>query len=139
MALSPKKRFYILERDGFACRYCGRTPPEAHLEVDHVIPKLSGGSDEFDNLVTACFECNRGKKDARDYTHLYEIVNDIFSNGLAYGVALQMGDMVANAGRPSPPVGVYEATTLLLDFFRERCDPKELEREDRRHAALLEA
>ena len=33
------------------------------LEVDHVHPRSKGGSDSEDNLVTACFDCNQGKKD----------------------------------------------------------------------------
>ncbi len=33
------------------------------LEVDHVQPVASGGQNNDDNLVTACFDCNRGKSD----------------------------------------------------------------------------
>lgn len=54
-------RFEIFKRDDFQCRYCGKRSPEAILEVDHVLPRASGGTDDYDNLVTACFECNRGK------------------------------------------------------------------------------
>lgn len=55
------KRFRILERDGFACRYCGRRPPAVVLEVDHVMPRCLGGSDDPTNLVAACEDCNAGK------------------------------------------------------------------------------
>ncbi len=61
MALSKKLRFEVFKRDGFACQYCGRTPPSAILEVDHFIAVSAGGSDSEDNLLTACFDCNRGK------------------------------------------------------------------------------
>jgi hypothetical protein len=54
-------RFEIFKRDAFTCRYCGSKSPEAILEVDHVIPRVGGGSDDADNLVTACYACNRGK------------------------------------------------------------------------------
>lgn len=54
-------RFDVLARDGFACRYCGRCAPEVRLHVDHVHPRSRGGSDELDNLVTACERCNLGK------------------------------------------------------------------------------
>lgn len=60
-ATSKTLRFEIFKRDQFMCRYCGRTPPEAVLEVDHVIPVVDGGPTEEENLVTSCFECNRGK------------------------------------------------------------------------------
>ncbi len=61
MPITPKKRYQILERDWFSCKYCGRKPPFVMLEVDHIIPKSKGGGDAVDNLLTTCFECNRGK------------------------------------------------------------------------------
>lgn len=62
MAISKKTRFEVFKRDGFQCAYCGKTPPEVSLEVDHVDPKSKGGSDDVNNLLTACFDCNRGKR-----------------------------------------------------------------------------
>lgn len=60
-SLSKKVRFEVFKRDSFACQYCGRTPPVVVLEVDHIIPVASDGCDSEDNLITACFDCNRGK------------------------------------------------------------------------------
>lgn len=54
-------RFEVFKRDSFTCRYCGVGSPQAILEVDHVHPKSAGGTDDLENLVTACFQCNRGK------------------------------------------------------------------------------
>lgn len=59
--LSKKKRFDVFKRDSFTCQYCGATPPTVTLEVDHIHPIAQGGIDDIDNLVTACFNCNRGK------------------------------------------------------------------------------
>jgi hypothetical protein len=61
MAISPKTRFEVFKRDNFTCRYCGRKTPQVVLEVDHIIPVSKGGTDDMDNLVTSCWECNRGK------------------------------------------------------------------------------
>ncbi len=61
MALSKKKRFEVFKRDGFTCQYCGQRPPEVVLEVDHITPKSKGGDGDPLNLITACFDCNRGK------------------------------------------------------------------------------
>lgn len=61
MGLSPKVRFTVFARDKFTCQYCGRKTPQVILEVDHVTPRSEGGTDEPTNLVTSCFECNRGK------------------------------------------------------------------------------
>lgn len=61
--ISRRMRFEIFKRDSFTCQYCGGTPPSKILEVDHVVPVSKGGKDERHNLVTSCFECNRGKAD----------------------------------------------------------------------------
>jgi hypothetical protein len=61
MSLSVRTRFEVFKRDRFTCSYCGKHPPEVLLEVDHIHPIAAGGSDELDNLTTACVDCNRGK------------------------------------------------------------------------------
>ena len=61
MSLSLKTRFEIFKRDSFTCRYCGKKSPETILEVDHVEPISNGGGNDEMNLVTSCFDCNRGK------------------------------------------------------------------------------
>lgn len=54
-------RFEIFKRDKFTCQYCGAHPPAVILEVDHIVPVAEGGGNEDENLVTSCFNCNRGK------------------------------------------------------------------------------
>ena len=54
-------RFAVFKRDGFVCQYCGAVPPKVLLEVDHIIPVCEGGGNDEANLITACFDCNRGK------------------------------------------------------------------------------
>jgi HNH endonuclease len=65
--IGKKLRFEVFKRDGFTCVYCGAQPPGVILHVDHVIPRANGGSDDIDNLVTACDGCNLGKG-ARELT-----------------------------------------------------------------------
>lgn len=59
--LSKRTRFEVFKRDGFVCQYCGQHPPDVMLEVDHISPVAEGGTNDEENLVTACFNCNRGK------------------------------------------------------------------------------
>lgn len=59
--LKKSLRFNVFKRDAFCCQYCGATPPNVVLEVDHIHPVSQGGKDTIDNLLTACFDCNRGK------------------------------------------------------------------------------
>lgn len=60
-SLSKRLRFEIFKRDGFKCLYCGATPAQKVLRVDHVTPVAEGGADDPINLVTSCFDCNAGK------------------------------------------------------------------------------
>lgn len=59
--INSKKRFEILKRDWFRCMYCGRTWRDVTLEVDHIIPKSKWGTDDMENLITCCRECNQWK------------------------------------------------------------------------------
>ena len=61
VAMSVNLRFTILRRDEYTCQYCGRSAPEVELEIDHRIPVADGGTDDPDNLVAACVDCNAGK------------------------------------------------------------------------------
>ncbi|WP_225784478.1 HNH endonuclease [Xenophilus sp. Marseille-Q4582] len=59
--VSKKTRFEVFKRDAFTCQYCGAHPPGVLLHVDHIHPVAEGGTNEIDNLVTACEPCNAGK------------------------------------------------------------------------------
>lgn len=57
-----KLRFQVFTRDKFRCIYCGGSSEQGNvLEIDHLIPRSKGGTDDLDNLVTACSTCNQGK------------------------------------------------------------------------------
>lgn len=60
-SLSKKTRFEVFKRDGFVCQYCGAHPPEVVLHVDHIDAVAAGGTNDIDNLITACEPCNAGK------------------------------------------------------------------------------
>lgn len=56
----------VFEEVGVACcQACGwRTPPMFRdpykcLEIHHVLPRVRGGGDQFDNLVLLCGSCHR--------------------------------------------------------------------------------
>ena len=61
-AIPPKKRWKIMQRDGFRCVKCGKGINDTDcLQVDHIIPVTKEGTNEEDNLQTLCWECNIGK------------------------------------------------------------------------------
>jgi len=63
--IRQEKRLAIYLRDGCACAYCGAAVETgAQLTLDHLRPVSKGGSNEAQNLVTACVSCNsaRGRR-----------------------------------------------------------------------------
>jgi len=63
--VSKKTRFEVFKRDNFSCQYCGAHPPKVVLECDHIEPVSKGGTNDIYNLITSCFDCNRGKSDTK--------------------------------------------------------------------------
>lgn len=51
----------VMRRDRQQCQYCGAT--HGDMTVDHVIPKVRGGQETWENLVCACMPCNTKKGD----------------------------------------------------------------------------
>lgn len=60
-AISKKIRFELFKRDNFKCQYCGASAPDVILEPDHIHPVSKGGDNDLMNLITSCYDCNRGK------------------------------------------------------------------------------
>ncbi len=55
-----KLRNFIFKRDNYTCKYFGERGKK--LECDHIYPVSLGGDHSEENLVTACFKCNRSKR-----------------------------------------------------------------------------
>lgn len=53
-------------QNGTRCVYCGA---DTDISIDHMLPRIKGGSDISDNLVCACKTCNssKGKKDLMEW------------------------------------------------------------------------
>ena len=54
-------RVNIYARDGYRCQYCGDKCTTDELTYDHVIPRTKGGLTNWENIVSACYLCNRDK------------------------------------------------------------------------------
>lgn len=54
----------ILLRDRFTCQYCGGKFAAEELTYDHVIPREAGGKTEWENILSACVECNKRKRNS---------------------------------------------------------------------------
>jgi len=62
--INLRLRFTVLQRDGFSCRACGKSPAKdkgIELHVDHIVPWSLDGETVVDNLQALCSSCNFGK------------------------------------------------------------------------------
>jgi len=60
-------RYDVLARAKGRCEACGVTVQEMAIEVDHIVPRNKGGTDDPSNLQALCYRCNAQKRD-RDAT-----------------------------------------------------------------------
>ena len=54
----PLTRRNIMHRDNYTCQYCGK---KNDLTIDHIIPRSKGGRTTWQNVITACAQCNLAK------------------------------------------------------------------------------
>jgi len=62
--INRQVRTHVRKRAHNLCEYCHLhqdDSPWASLHVEHIIPKVHGGTDELDNLALACIDCNLHK------------------------------------------------------------------------------
>jgi len=66
--ISGSTRFNVLKRAKHRCELCGVSAGDRALDVDHILPKSKGGSDEELNLQALCALCNqnKGNRDSED-------------------------------------------------------------------------
>jgi 5-methylcytosine-specific restriction endonuclease McrA len=73
---AKKMRSRLSAEQNHKCCYCGKVtdpelPQHARPTIEHVIPFKKGGTDDYDNLVMACWSCNnkRGQKTYKEHLH----------------------------------------------------------------------
>jgi 5-methylcytosine-specific restriction endonuclease McrA len=71
--VSGTLRYEVLKRARFRCELCGISAEVKALEVDHIVPRSKGGSDDLSNLQALCYSCNAMKRD-RDDTDFRKVV-----------------------------------------------------------------
>ena len=67
-------RTAILERDGNACVWCGRTPWPRDLTLEHLLPRSRGGHGALANLTPACRPCNRARRSRPVAAYVRELI-----------------------------------------------------------------
>lgn len=64
--ISGSTKYEVLKKAKSRCAACGISNTEKALEVDHIVPRNKGGSDDFSNLQALCYSCNAMKRDSDD-------------------------------------------------------------------------
>jgi ATP adenylyltransferase len=59
-SISDSVKYRVLTRARGRCECCGAHEHQRALEVDNIIPRNQGGSDDITNLQALCFRCNAG-------------------------------------------------------------------------------
>jgi diadenosine tetraphosphate (Ap4A) HIT family hydrolase len=60
------QRYEVLKRAHYRCELCGVSAEDKALEVDHIIPRNKGGTDDSSNFQALCYSCNATKRDRDD-------------------------------------------------------------------------
>lgn len=55
------RRKRMMQIQNGICTYCGAQLSWEGSEIDHIVPRASGGSNRATNLILACLQCNREK------------------------------------------------------------------------------
>jgi ATP adenylyltransferase len=62
--ISGNVRYKVLTMAKGRCELCGIPAEQKALDVDHIVPRNKGGSDDISNLQALCYSCNRMKRDS---------------------------------------------------------------------------
>ncbi len=112
-------RFQVFKRDHFTCQYCGKGGGE--LEVDHIKPVTKGGSNDMDNLITACRDCNRGKSDTSVLPDGYILVRERKSRRLQLLIRPSIYEEVKNmATENNQSVNDYINELIEKEVYEKR-------------------
>lgn len=137
-ALTKKK---LLEDYNGRCAHCGKILTVEKMQVDHMLPRTQGGSDEILNLQPLCEDCNQGKSAFTEDTveaaarpwfePTFRLMQGKvrLTNLKRYCVLARDGRHCQKCGRSSgeveleviPRVGEYDGGQLLYDNLFTTC------------------
>ncbi|MFN3266006.1 MAG: HNH endonuclease [Deinococcales bacterium] len=75
----------VFRRDNHTCQYCGKVGGD--LTLDHVKPRSRGGRNAWENIVTACRECNSKKRDRTPLEAKMKLLREPFAPKFVFSTA----------------------------------------------------
>jgi hypothetical protein len=98
MVMKKDKRNKVYEKYNGQCAYCGTFMYYSDMQVDHIIPIRSGGTNDIDNLNPSCRYCNNYKRTMDIETfriYLKQMLNDklhyLFKSKTKMNIAINTG------------------------------------------------
>lgn len=64
----------------YTCVRCGKKLRKGYVDIDHIIPRNRGGSDNLNNLQCMCRHCNRSKQDDIDINTITDYAKNTSKN-----------------------------------------------------------
>ena len=71
-------RYQVLKRAGGCCEACGVSIRTTQIDVDHIVPRALGGSNDISNLQALCRTCNAQKRHLDDTNFI--AIHDSYSH-----------------------------------------------------------
>ncbi len=75
----------VFRRDNHTCQYCGHVGGD--LTLDHVTPRSKGGKNSWENIVTACRECNSKKRDRTPFEARMRLLREPYAPRFVFSTA----------------------------------------------------
>lgn len=102
MNTKKEERKKVYEKYNGLCAYCGDILWLDSFNVDHMIPKKKGGTNEFKNLMPSCRSCNSWKSvwtidEFREV--VYSQLNKLRKYSSGYKLLMRMGLIEQSATR----------------------------------------
>ena len=91
-------------------KYRGKSPPNTLATIDHIMPRVSGGSDQPDNLRLICYRCNQEKDSMTPAEH--EAKTAAESQATAVVTAVEMADITIDPAHVTLSCAMCEAMGL---------------------------
>ena len=86
-------RLEVYEKYNKHCAYCGKSIEIKDMQVDHILAKRNGGTDDFSNLNPSCRRCNHYKRslDLEGFRNLMKTLHERLKNDYITKVAMDYG------------------------------------------------
>jgi 5-methylcytosine-specific restriction endonuclease McrA len=90
------------------CAYCGKEITIKEMQIDHFTPRIYGGTDDCDNLMPACRDCNNYK-----YSFSLEQFRMYIEN-----IYNELGKTAK--WRVAERMGIFERKNVRIKFYFEK-------------------